>query len=87
MTSRLTLPLCLLALLVLAVPATAEAKYSVGIGEQNATVFDNSAWQSAKLKRIRYMVPWDYAKTVWQADEVHAWMQRDCFGKGDAALG
>jgi hypothetical protein len=76
MTSRLKLPLCLLALLVLAVPATAEAKYSVGIGEQNAAVFDNSAWQSAKLKRIRYMVPWDWQKHSDQIQQDDYWMAR-----------
>jgi hypothetical protein len=87
MTSRHKLPLCLLAVLALLVPATAaEAKYSVGIGEQHATVFDNPAWNSAKLKRIRYMVPWDYAKTVWQADEVDAWMQRAHAAKQDVLI-
>jgi hypothetical protein len=76
MTSRFKLPLCLLALLVLAVPATAEAKYSVGIGEQNANVFDNSAWKSAKLKRIRYMVPWDWQKHAYQVEQNLEWMTR-----------
>jgi hypothetical protein len=76
MTSRLKLPLCLLALLVLAVPATAEAKYSVGIGEQNAAVFDNAAWQSAKLKRIRIMVPWDWQKHDYQVSQDSYWLSR-----------
>jgi hypothetical protein len=66
----------LLALLVLAVPAAAEAKYSVGIGEQNPGVFDNTAWQSAKLKRIRYMVPWDWQKHPYQILQDENWMTR-----------
>jgi hypothetical protein len=86
MTSRLKLPLCLLALLVLAVPATAEAKYSVGIGEQNANVFDNSAWHSAKLKRIRYMVPWDWQKQTSQIAETTDWMARAHAAKQDVLV-
>src|SRR3954463_10717929 len=76
MTSRLKLPLCLLALLVLAVPACGEAKCSVGIGEQNAKVFDNVAWKSAKLKRIRYMVPWDWQKHSDQVSYDAYWLAR-----------
>jgi hypothetical protein len=86
MTSRLKLPLCLLALLVLAVPATAEAKYSVGIGEQNAGVFDNSAWKSAGLKRIRYMVPWDWQKDANQVAETTNWMNRAHASKQDVLV-
>src|SRR3954467_14000030 len=83
MTSRLKLPLCLLALLVLAVPATAQAKYSVGIGEQNASVFDNAAWKSAKLKRIRYMVPWDWQKHSDQVSYDSYWLARAKAAKQD----
>jgi hypothetical protein len=86
MTSRLKLPLCLLALLVLAVPATAQAKYRVGIGEQNAAVFDNAAWQSAKLKRIRYMVPWDWQKHDYQIQQDDWWMQRAHTAKQDVLI-
>jgi hypothetical protein len=70
MTLRLKLPLCLLALALLAVPATAEAKYSVGIGEQNANVFGNPAWRSAKLKKIRFMVPWDWQNPKTEPGQV-----------------
>jgi hypothetical protein len=86
MTSRLKLPLCLLALLVLALPATAEAKYSVGIGEQNAAVFDNAAWKSAKLKRIRVMVPWDWQKQAYQVAETTNWMNRAHAAKQDVLV-
>ena len=54
------LPIALLLCLLAATPAS--AKYRVGIGEQNAKVFDDPAWQSLGLKRVRYLVPWDYAK-------------------------
>ena len=42
--------------------APASAKYRVGVGEQKAAMFESPAWQSLKLKRVRYLVPWDYAK-------------------------
>ena len=42
--------------------APASAAYRVGVGEQNRQMFDSPSWQSLKLKRVRYLVPWDYAK-------------------------
>jgi hypothetical protein len=86
MRSRLKLPLCLLALLVFAVPATAEAKYSVGIGDQNVQVFDNAAWQSGKLKRVRYLVPWDWQKRGYQVVETTNWMNRAHAAKQDVLV-
>jgi hypothetical protein len=85
MTSRLKLPLCLLALMLLA-PATAEAKYSVGIGEQNAAVFGNPAWQSAQLKRIRLMVPWDWQKHDYQIAQNADWMNAARAAKQDVLI-
>ena len=41
--------------------APASAAYRVGVGEQNRQMFDSPSWQSLKLKRVRYLVPWDYA--------------------------
>ena len=69
-----TASLILLTTLVL-VPA-AEAKYRVGVGDQNAAMFDSARWQSLKLKRTRYIVPWDWNKTAGQAAEVTAFMNR-----------
>jgi hypothetical protein len=51
----------------------AEAKYRVGIGEQDSVMFSNPAWQSLRLKHVRYIVPWDWARTGQQA-EVAAFM-------------
>jgi hypothetical protein len=86
MRKALKLPLCLLALLVLCVPATAQAKYSVGVGEQKAAMFDEPAWKSAKLKRARLMVAWDYAKEAWQVAEIDTWMQRARANKQDVLV-
>jgi hypothetical protein len=74
MAFRKMLPLMLLASL-LVVPA-AEAKYRVGVGDQSAAMFDSARWQSLKLKRTRYLVPWDWTKQSWQRDEVVAYMNR-----------
>ena len=49
--------------------ASASAGYRVGVGEQNAQMFDSPSWQSLKLKRVRYLVPWDYARHVGQRAE------------------
>jgi len=58
----------------LLVAAPASAKYRVGIGEQNPQMFDSPTWQSMKLKRVRFLVPWDYAKHRGQRDQVYHFM-------------
>src|ERR1700753_2833330 len=58
----------------LAVPTTASANYRVGISEQSPNVFGQPAWQSLKLKRVRYIVPWDYAKHADEAGGVASFM-------------
>jgi hypothetical protein len=58
----------------LVVAAPASAKYRAGIGEQDPQMFATPAWQSMKLKRVRYLVPWDYAKHRGQRDEVYYFM-------------
>src|SRR3954453_432189 len=55
-----TILLAALAALVLCVPAS--ANYRVGISEQDARTFDQPLWQGLKLKRVRYIVPWDFYK-------------------------
>jgi hypothetical protein len=74
MAFRKMLPLSLL-LVLLVVPA-AEAKLRVGVGDQSAAMFDSARWQSLKLKRTRYIVPWDWTKQAWQRAEVENFMNR-----------
>jgi hypothetical protein len=74
MAFRKMLPLVLLAALI--VVPTAEAKYRVGVGDQNAAMFDSPRWQSLKLKRTRYIVPWNWNKDPGQAAETTAFMNR-----------
>jgi hypothetical protein len=74
MAFRKMLPLMLLATLVL-VPS-AEAKYRVGVGDQNASMFDSARWQSLKLKRTRVIVPWDWNKTAAETAYFTDYMNR-----------
>lgn len=67
--------LLLTALLGLVVATPASAKYKVGLGEQNPQMFDQPAWQSLHLKRVRYLVPWDYNKHADQRGRVNFFMQ------------
>jgi hypothetical protein len=56
----------LLALVLGAGPA--DARYRVGMAEQSAEMFTAPAWQHLRLKRVRYLVPWDWARTEQKAD-------------------
>ena len=69
------LPLVLLAALLVA-PGAAQAKYRLGIGEQNAAMYDSAAWQSLKLKRARYLVPWTWNRSAAATARVTAYMNR-----------
>lgn len=71
MTKRLLL---LAALMTLVGAAPASAKYRVGLGEQNPQMFATPEWQSLKLKRVRYLVPWDFNRKQFQRDEVNYFM-------------
>ena len=74
MAFRKMLPLMLLATLV--VVPSAEAKYRVGVGDQNASMFDSARWQSLKLKRTRVIVPWDWNKTAAETAYFTDYMNR-----------
>jgi hypothetical protein len=58
---------------LVAVPA-AQAKVRVGLSEQNPAMFDQSNWAKLKLKRVRYIVSWDYAKHAGERAEVTSFM-------------
>ena len=53
--------LAALAASLVLVPAAAHARTSVrvGIGDQSAAMFDQPAFQRAKLKRVRYFIAWN----------------------------
>jgi hypothetical protein len=69
---QMTMIAALLVALV-AVPA-AQAKVRVGISEQSPAMFDQSNWAKLKLKRVRYIVSWDYARRAFERAEVSGFM-------------
>jgi hypothetical protein len=74
MAFRKMLPVVLLVSL-LAVPA-AEARYRVGVGEQDSAMFSSARWQSLKLKRSRYLVPWNWTANAASRAAVTTYMNR-----------
>jgi hypothetical protein len=68
-------PLTLLLTGLLLAPA-AEAKYKVGVGEQNPAMFDSARWQSLSLKRVRYLVHWNWNRSASERAAVAAYMNR-----------
>jgi hypothetical protein len=73
MRYRLILPLAALLTALIAVP-TAQAKPRVGMSEQSPAMFDQANWQKLKLKRVRYILPWDYYKQPHDQAEVSHFM-------------
>ena len=73
MRYRLILPIAALLAALVALPA-AQAKVRVGISEQNPAMFDQPSWQKLKLKRVRYIVSWDWAKHDFERAEVSTFM-------------
>lgn len=71
---RLRLMLPLMVLLAIAVAVPAQASYRVGLSEQSARVFDDSNFTSLKLKRMRFILAWDYYKSRNDASETTTFM-------------
>jgi hypothetical protein len=60
----------------LLVTPAAEARYRVGIGEQSPAMFDSARWQSLGLKRVRYLVHWNWSRSAGDRAAVSAYMNR-----------
>jgi hypothetical protein len=73
MRYRLILPIAVLLAALVAVPA-AQAKVRVGLSEQSPAMFNQANWTQLKLKRVRYILPWDYFKSAPQHAEVTNFM-------------
>jgi hypothetical protein len=71
------LPLMIL-LAALALPSAASAKIPirVGIGDQQSAMFDQSAFQRAKFKRVRYFIAWNAMDNAGQRLAARAYVQR-----------
>jgi hypothetical protein len=74
MRHRLILPLVLLIVWLLAPAAADASRYRVGIGDQSASMFSHSAFQRLHLKRVRYLVPWDWERQAFQRGEIAAYL-------------
>lgn len=74
MAFKKMLPVVLLAALLVA--PTAEAKYKVGLGEQNPSMFASARWQSLNLKRVRYLVHWNWSRRAGDRAAVTTYMNR-----------
>jgi hypothetical protein len=77
-------PLAVLAAAILA--PSADANYRVGLSEQSPALFSQPAWQSLKLKRVRYIVPWDYYKDAGQHGEVTSFLSAAHAAKQDVLV-
>ena len=78
MQRRQALLLSLVVLALTLVPASAEARTDirVGIGDQQVAMFDQPAFQRAKIKRVRYFIPWNAMDVPAQRLAARAYVQR-----------
>jgi hypothetical protein len=70
-TSAVTVSAAIIALLVAA--TSADTTYRLGISEQSPAMFSSPVWQRLGLRNVRYVVPWDWARTD-QQPQVAAFM-------------
>jgi putative glycosyl hydrolase len=73
-------------LLAATVAAPAQANFKVGMADQHAAMFDSKNFQALKIKRIRYLVAYDWYKQTWQRNEVDAFMKRAEQAKADVLV-
>jgi len=72
---RLTIAALAAAALLLAPAGASAAPTAIGIGEQNAAMFSDPAWQKLNARDVRYVMAWDALRVRWQRDEVDAYMR------------
>lgn len=76
MTSKNLVPALMIAALFALVPAGANARIPirVGISEQQVGMFDQPAFQSAAIKRVRYFIPWNAMDHPDQLERARAYV-------------
>jgi hypothetical protein len=74
MPLRRILPIGLLTAAALVAPAAAQANFVVAIGDQNPSMFAQSRFQALHIKKVRYLVAWDFYKDAGQTAEVANYM-------------
>ena len=86
MRQRLLLLAALTLCAAVAAPAVSQANFRVGIGDQSPGMFDNAAFQSLKIKRVRYLVPYDWYRDAGQNGQVVAFMVRARAARADVLV-
>jgi hypothetical protein len=71
---RLLAPLAVLVAL-LALPAGAQAKYTLGVSDQQASTFTNRLFKPLKLKTARYIAPYDVMSSPVDHRNMDAWLR------------
>jgi hypothetical protein len=66
--------------------APAQANFTVGIADQYGSMFDNPNFQALKIKRVRYLVPFDWYKHSGQNAEVKGFMTRAAADQADVLV-
>ena len=72
-TTLIAVAVALLTALLVA-PAEGKSRYRVGIGEQSAALFSQQTFVDTRIKRVRYLVPWDWRHTDGQRAEVAGYL-------------
>lgn len=70
---RIALLASLAATALLAVPASGQAAFVTGIGDQQPTMFSSPFYAPLKIKEVRYIMPWDGMEFPAQIAETDAW--------------
>jgi hypothetical protein len=70
---RLVVPVVLL-LVMLAVPATGHAAYTLGVSDQQASTFTNPLFAPLKFKAARYITPYDVMDSPSDLATAQAWI-------------
>ncbi len=76
MRSLLLLLVALAVLTAGAASASAKTPIRVGIGDQQVSMFDQNAFQRAKLERVRYFIPWNATDNPVELLRATAYVQR-----------
>jgi hypothetical protein len=74
----------LLACAALAAPAGAAVR--VGMGDQDPGMFDQGSFQALEIKRVRYLVPWDWYKSDVQQAEMRTFLTRARRARADVLV-
>ena len=73
---RRTILLAMVALALASAGAEARTNVRVGIGDQQAAMFDHPAFQRARFKRVRFIVPWNLLDNAGARLSARAYVKR-----------